>query len=92
MYAIKVYLKKPRKNVENIKYDIFRDYEKNYYLMRDMEDNIVHIYTDKNKAQQVAEHLQHRNPKSLITITNKIPQQALKRGLNKIGYKSEEVS
>lgn len=91
MYAIKVYLKKPRasglKTKEN--YFLTSDLERNFYLMRDMNDNVVHIYTDKQKAQNVADQLQLQNSKSFITITSDIPPPALSRGLQKLGITNE---
>jgi hypothetical protein len=91
MYAIKVYLKKPRASGLKTKgnYFLSSDLDRNFYLMRDMNDNIVHIYTDKQKAQNVADQLQLRNSKSLITITSDIPASALSRGLQKLGIKNE---
>ena len=43
--------------------------QKNYYLMRDFEDNIVHVFTRKEKAQKIVNELQEQNPKMLIQLT-----------------------
>ncbi len=57
--------------------------QKNYYLMRDLEDNVVHVYTRKEKAQSMVDHLQEQNPKMLIQVTEEIPAPALARALKK---------
>ena len=56
---------------------------KNYYLMRDLEDSVVHVYTRKEKAQSMVDYLQEQNPKMLIQITEDIPAPALARALKK---------
>jgi len=57
--------------------------QKNYYLMRDLEDNVVHVYTRKEKAQSMVDYLQEQNPKMLIQLTEDIPAPALARALKK---------
>ena len=57
--------------------------QKNYYLMRDLEDNVVHVYTRKEKAQSMVDYLQEQNPKMLIQLTEEIPAVALARALKK---------
>ena len=93
-YAIKVYLKKPKKSGLATKGNYFlqTDLEKNYYLMRDLSDNVVNIYTDKTKVKQMADLLQEQNPNSFITFTDDIPAAALARGLKKIGLIDNEIS
>ena len=81
MYAIKVYLTKPKNHISN---------EKNYYLMRDMEDSVVHVYTRKEKAESMAKHLQEENPRMLITVTEDIPPAALARALKKKSENEKE--
>jgi hypothetical protein len=56
---------------------------KNYYLMRDLEDSVVHVYTRKEKAQSMVDYLQEQNPKMLIQLTEDIPAPALARALKK---------
>lgn len=56
---------------------------KNYYLMRDLEDNIVHVHTRKERAEKIATQLQEQHPNMLIMITEDIPKEALARALNK---------
>ena len=56
---------------------------KNYYLMRDLEDSVVHVYTRKEKAQSMVNYLQEQNPKMLIQLTEDIPAPALARALKK---------
>jgi len=57
--------------------------QKNYYLMRDLEDHVVHVYTRKEKAQSMIDSLQEQNPKMLIQLTEEIPAVALARALKK---------
>ena len=57
--------------------------DKNWYLMKDIETSIVHVYTRKAKAQKMAEYLQEQNPKMRIEITENIPAAALARALKK---------
>ena len=57
--------------------------QKNYYLMRDLEDSVVHVYTRKEKAQSMVDYLQEQNPKMLIQLTEEIPAVALARALKK---------
>lgn len=56
---------------------------KNYYLMRDLEDSVVHVYTRKEKAQSMVDYLQEQNPKMLIQLTEDIPAPALARAVKK---------
>ena len=74
MYAIKVYLSRPKNHIQE---------DKNYYLMRDMQDSTVHVYTRKEKAQKTVNYLQEQNPKMLIQLTEDIPAAALARALKK---------
>ena len=74
MYAIKVYLNKPKG--DNL-------LEKNYYLMRDLNDGVVHVYTRKARVEAIAKHLQEKNPRMLIEVTDQVPAAALARGLKK---------
>lgn len=84
MYAIKVYPKKP-KTIKEIPYT--SNLNKQFYLMRDLNDCVVHIYTDKQAAQHIADQLQEQSKSSLITITSDIPAAALSKGLMKLGIK-----
>ena len=54
MYAIKVYLSRPKKSGLATKDGYFMEtaMQKNYYLMRDLEDNVVHVYTRKEKIRR----------------------------------------
>jgi hypothetical protein len=85
VYAIKVYLSRPKKSGLATKDGYFMEsvLQKNYYLMRDLEDHVVHIYTRKEKAQSMVDYLQELNPKMLIQITEDIPPVALARALKK---------
>ena len=74
LYAIKVYLNKPKGN--NL-------LDKNYYLMRDLNDGVVHVYTRKARVEAIAKHLQEKNPRMLIEVTDQVPAAALARGLKK---------
>jgi len=85
MYAIKVYLTIPKKSGLATKGNFFMQdaLAKNYYLMRDLEDNIVHVYTRKERVDNIVKELQEQNPKMLIQVTDQIPAQALARALKK---------
>ena len=85
MYAIKIYLSRPKKSGLATKDGYFMEtaMQKNYYLMRDLEDNVVHVYTRKEKAQSMVDYLQEQNPKMLIQLTEEIPAVALARALKK---------
>jgi len=85
MYAIKIYLTKPKKSGLKTKGNYFlqTDLEKNYYLMRDLEDQVVHVFTRKERAEETAKYLQDQNPRMLITITEDIPAPALAKALSK---------
>ena len=74
LYAIKVYLNKPKGD---------KLLEKNFYLMRDLNDGIVHVYTRKARVEAIAKHLQEQNPRMLIEATDQVPAAALARGLKK---------
>jgi hypothetical protein len=78
LYAIKVYLTKSKNHISN---------EKNYYLMRDMEDSVVHVFTRRERAEKMAQLLQDENPRMHISVTEDIPAPALARALKK---KSED--
>ena len=64
--------------------------QKNYYLMRDLNDNVVHVYTRKEKAEKIVNFLQEENPKMLIQLTEDIPAAALARALKKKQIAPEE--
>ena len=81
MYAIKVYLTKPKNHTSN---------EKNYYLMRDMEDSVVHVFTRRERAEQMAKYLQEENPRMHISVTEEIPAPALARALKKKSENEKE--
>jgi len=83
MYAIKVYFTKPKNNTSN---------EKNYYLMRDMEDSVVHVFTRRERAEQMAKYLQEENPRMLIQVTEDIPAPALARALKKKSENEKETT
>ena len=63
--------------------------QKNYYLMRDFEDNVVHVFTRKEKAVKIVNELQEQNPKMLIQLTEDIPAAALARALKKKGNETK---
>jgi len=83
MYAIKVYLSKPKTFIQN---------EKNYYLMRDMEDSVVHVYTRQERAEKIAQLLQEENPRMHISVTENIPAPALARALKKKSEDEKETT
>ena len=98
MYAIKVYLSRPKKSglgpkhsgVATIVGEFIENVSpKNYYLMRDFADNIVHVFTRKEKAERIVKHLQEENPKMLIELTEDIPTAALARALKKKGNETK---
>jgi hypothetical protein len=92
MYAIKVYLTRPKKSGLATKDGYFLEsaLQKNYYLMRDFEDNIIHVFTRKEKAEKIVNQLQEQNPKMLIQLTEDIPVAALARALKKKQILPEE--
>ena len=92
MYAIKVYLTRPKKSGLATKDGYFLEsaLQKNYYLMRDFEDNIIHVFTRKEKAEKIVNQLQEQNPKMLIQLTEDIPVAALTRALKKKQILPEE--
>lgn len=51
--------------------------------MKDLDDNIVHVYTRKARAVQMATYLQEENPRMQIEVTENIPAPALARALKK---------
>ena len=91
MYAIKVYLTRPKKSGLATKDGYFMEsvLQKNYYLMRDFEDNVVHVFTRKEKAVKIVNELQEQNPKMLIQLTEDIPAAALARALKKKGNETK---
>jgi predicted CoA-binding protein len=91
VYAIKVYLSRPKKSGLATKDGYFMEtaLQKNYYLMRDFEDNVVHVFTRKEKAQKIVNELQEQNPKMLIQLTEDIPAAALARALKKKGNETK---
>ena len=91
MYAIKVYLSRPKKSGLGTKDGYFMEsaLQRNYYLMRDFADNIVHVFTRKEKAERIVKHLQEENPKMLIELTEDIPTAALARALKKKGNETK---
>ena len=93
MYAIKVYLSRPKKSGLATKDGYFMESAllRNYYLMRDFADNIVHVYTRKEKAEKIVKDLQEQNPKMLIQLTEDIPAAALARALKKKGNETKAV-
>ena len=93
MYAIKVYLSRPKKSGLATKDGYFMEsvLQKNYYLMRDFEDNIVHVFTRKEKAERIVKELQEQNPKMLIQLTEEIPAAALARALKKKGNETKAI-
>ncbi len=92
MYAIKVYLTRPKKSGLATKDGYFLEsaLQKNYYLMRDLDDNVVHVFTRKEKAEKIVNELQEQNPKMLIQLTEDIPAAALARALKKKQIVQEE--
>lgn len=93
MYAIKVYLSRPKKSGLATKDGYFMEtaMQKNYYLMRDLEDNVVHVFTRKEKAERIVNELQEQNPKMLIQLTEDIPAAALARALKKKGNETKAI-
>ena len=93
MYAIKVYLSRPKKSGLATKDGYFMEtaLQKNYYLMRDFEDNVVHVFTRKEKAERIVNELQEQNPKMLIQLTEDIPAAALARALKKKGNETKAI-
>ena len=93
MYAIKVYLSRPKKSGLATKDGYFMEsaLQKNYYLMRDLNDNVVHVYTRKEKAEKIVNFLQEENPKMLIQLTEDIPAAALARALKKKGNETKAI-
>ena len=93
MYAIKVYLSRPKKSGLGTKDGYFMEsaLQRNYYLMRDFADNIVHVFTRKEKAERIVKHLQEENPKMLIELTEDIPTAALARALKKKGNETKAI-
>lgn len=94
MYAIKIYLTRPKKSGLATKDNYFMEslMLKNYYLMRDLTDHVVHVYTRKEKAESMAKHLQEENPKMLVQVTEDIPPAALARALKKKSENEKEIA
>tara|TARA_Y200000002_G_C22175044_1_gene452689 strand:+ start:68 stop:379 length:312 start_codon:yes stop_codon:yes gene_type:complete len=93
VYAIKVYLSRPKKSGLATKDGYFLEsaLQKNYYLMRDLNDNVVHVFTRKEKAEKIVNFLQEENPKMLIQLTEDIPAAALARALKKKGNETKAI-
>lgn len=60
--------------------------------MRDMEDSVVHVFTRRERAEQMAKHLQEENPRMHISVTEDIPVPALSRALKKKSENEKENS
>ena len=60
--------------------------------MRDLNDNVVHVFTRKEKAEKIVNFLQEENPKMLIQITEDIPAAALARALKKKGNEAKAIA
>jgi len=54
-----------------------------WYLMRDPDDHIVHVYGRRERAEKTAAALQKQNPRMRIEVTDKIGQRALQRAQSK---------
>ena len=54
-----------------------------WYLMRDADDHIVHVYGRRERAEKTAAALQKENPRMRIEVTDKIGQRALQRAQTK---------
>ena len=54
-----------------------------WYLMRDVDDHIVHVYGRRERAEKTAAALQKENPRMRIEVTDKIGQRALQRAQTK---------
>ena len=54
-----------------------------WYLMRDADDHIVHVYGRRERAEKTAAALQKENPRMRIEVTDKIGQRALQRAQSK---------
>ena len=54
-----------------------------WYLMRDVDDHIVHVYGRRERAEKTAAALQKENPRMRIEVTDKIGQRALQRAQSK---------
>ena len=65
MYAIKVNLKKPKKNESPL------SIEKNSFLLRDLETFCVHVYSRKEKAQKIVDYMQEQNPNSFVRLRDR---------------------
>lgn len=60
--------------------------------MRDMEDSVVHVFTRRERAEQMAQLLQEENPRMLIQVTEDIPAPALTRALKKKSEDEKETT
>ena len=74
MYAIKVWSTKA---------------ESSWYLMRDLQDNVVHCYSRQSRAEAVVKHLLEQNPKMRIEVTQDISVAAIKRATDKRQHTQE---
>jgi hypothetical protein len=83
VYAIKVNLKKPKKNESPL------SIEKNSFLLRDLETFCVHVYSRKEKAQKIVDYMQEQNPNSFVRLSENIPKAALERALQ---YKQSKLN
>ena len=60
--------------------------------MRDMDDSVVHVFTRRERAEQMAQLLQEENPRMLIQVTEDIPAPALARALKKKSEDEKETT
>lgn len=60
--------------------------------MRDMEDGVVHVFTRRERAEQMAQLLQEENPRMLIQVTEDIPAPALARAVKKKSEDEKETT
>ena len=75
MYAIKIWSTKA---------------EGSWYLMRDLNDNVVHCYGRQSRAEAVVKNLLEHYPKMRIEVTQDISVAAIKRATNKRQQAQEE--
>tara|TARA_B100001093_G_C26856399_1_gene1027625 strand:- start:737 stop:1015 length:279 start_codon:yes stop_codon:yes gene_type:complete len=83
MYAIKIWLTPPEEFEENVYYRNLKDFEDDWYLMRDLDDHIVHTWSRKEKAEEIATHLREQGDAYKVEVTNQIPATALARSVKK---------
>ena len=60
--------------------------------MRDMEDSVVHVFTRRERAEQMVKHLQEENIRMHISVTEDIPPAALARALKKKSENEKEIA